>query len=88
MRRIKFFIKQFLKEPLWFKMLISKTLFVTIIFSSTFFANNPYYQSFSKLAAAIFFCAYGIKYWSNRLTSVIFLSAAAISIVLSILTIT
>jgi hypothetical protein len=87
MLRIKFMLKQFLKEPFWFKILISTTLLISIIFSSSFFANNAYYQSFSKLAAAIFFCAYGIKFRSNRVTSVILLSASAICIFLSILAI-
>ncbi|CEG27090.1 hypothetical protein BN1002_01946 [Bacillus sp. B-jedd] len=87
MLRINFFVKQFLKEPLWFKLLISITLLVSIIFSSGFFENNTYYQSLSKLAAAIFFCTYGIKFWRYRFTSIIFLSASSICIVLSILAI-
>ena len=61
MHRIKFMIKQFLKEPLWFKILISTTLFISFIFSSSFFSNNAYFQSCSKLAAAIFFCAMVLK---------------------------
>ncbi|MCP8970082.1 hypothetical protein [Ectobacillus ponti] len=87
MLRIKFMIKQFLKEPLWFKLLISTTLLISIIFSSSFFANHAYYRSFSKVAAAIFFCAYGIKFRKSRVTSVILLAASAICISLSILAI-
>lgn len=87
MLRVKFMIKQFLKEPLWFKILISITLLISIIFSSAIFANNAYYEGFSKLAAAIFFCAYGIKLRSNGLTSVILLSSSALCIYLSILAI-
>lgn len=87
MLRIKFMFKQFLKEPLWFKILISITLLISIIFSSSLFANNAYYQSFSKLAAAIFFCAYGIKLRSNRLTFVILLTSSVLCIYLSILAI-
>lgn len=55
MQRIKFIIKLFLIEPLWFKILISTTLLISIIFSSSLFSNNAYFQSCSKLAAAIFF---------------------------------
>jgi len=87
MQQIKFMIKQFLKEPLWFKILISITLLVSFIFSSSYFSGNAYYQSGSKLAAAIFFCSYGIKMRRNLLTSVLFFSLAVICICLSILAI-
>jgi hypothetical protein len=87
MQRVKFMIKQFLNEPLWFKILISSTLLISIIFSSSFFANNPYLQSCSKLAAAIFFCAYGIKLKSSRVTSVILFILSALCIYLSVLAI-
>jgi hypothetical protein len=85
MQRIKFMFQLFLKEPLWFKMLISITLLSSIIFSSSFFSDTPLYQGISKLAAAIFFCAYGFKFKMNRLTSILFFTVAAICIYLSIL---
>jgi len=85
MRRIKFMIQLFLKEPLWFKMLISITLLASIIFSSSFFSDTPLFQGISKLAAAIFFSAYGVKFKMNRLISILFFTAAAICIYLSIL---
>ncbi len=85
MQRIKFMIKQFLMEPLWFKTLISVTLLSSIIFSSSFFSYNAYYQGVSKLAAAIFFCAYGIKMRRNRRNSAILFTAAIICFYLSIL---
>ena len=87
MYRIKFMIKQFLKEPLWFKTLISITLLISIIFSSSFFSYNAYYESCSKLAAAIFFCVYGFKLRRNLVTSVILFTLAVICIYLSILAI-
>jgi hypothetical protein len=87
MQRIKFMIKQFLKEPLWYKILISTTLLISFIFSSSFFSNNAYYQSCSKLAAAIFFCAYAIKIRRNLVTSVILFTSAVVCIFLSILAI-
>ena len=87
MQRIKFMIKQFLNEPLWFKILISTTFLISIIFSNSFFSNNPYYQSCSKLAAAIFFCAYAIKMRRNLINSVILFTIAGICIFLSILVI-
>jgi hypothetical protein len=80
MLRIKFMIKQFLKEPLWFKILISTTLLISIVFSSF---NNDYYQSISKFAAAIFFCTFGIKTRRNRVTSFILFTAAIICFYLS-----
>ena len=86
MHRIKFMIKQFLKEPLWFKILISTTLFISFIFSSSFF-NNAYFQSCSNLAAAIFFCTYGIKMRRNLKNSVILFTLAVICIYLSIIAI-
>jgi len=87
MQWIKFMIKQFLKEPLWFKILISATFLISIIFSSSFFSNNTYFKSCSKLAAAIFFCAYAIKFRRNLVTSFILYTSAVICIFLSILAI-
>jgi hypothetical protein len=68
---------------LWFKILISTTLLISFIFSSSFFANNTYYQSCAKLATATFFCAFGIKMRRNVLTSVIFFTLAVLCIYLS-----
>ncbi|QFF97563.1 hypothetical protein PB01_01330 [Psychrobacillus glaciei] len=85
MHRVKFMIKQFLKEPLWFKMLISTTLLASIVFSSSFFSDSVYFQSCSKLAAAIFFCAYGFKLRKSLKNSLILFILAGICIVLSIL---
>ncbi|MCM3790316.1 hypothetical protein M3221_18215 [Domibacillus indicus] len=82
MHWIKFMMKQFLKEPLWFKILISITLLSSIIFSSSFFSDNAYYQGGSKLAAAIFFCAYGIKLRRKRLDSILVFATAIICIFL------
>ncbi|MEH7114049.1 hypothetical protein V7124_16945 [Neobacillus niacini] len=85
MQRIKWMIQLFLNEPLWFKLLICLTLLASIIFSSSFFSNNLLYQGISKLAAAIFFGAYGFKFRMNRLTSILFFAVAAICIFLAIL---
>jgi hypothetical protein len=73
----------FLREPLWFKILIFTTLLISIIFSSSYFSDYAYYQSCSKLAAAIFFGAYGIKMRRNLQVSVIFFAVAALCIYLS-----
>lgn len=83
MHRIKFMYKQFLSEPLWFKILISSTLLIAIIFSSSFFLDNGYYQSAAKLAAAIFFFMYGIKFRMNTRISVMLFVLAIISLYLS-----
>ena len=84
MQRIKFMCKQFLREPIWFKILITVTLLISIVFSNSFFSNHAYYQSCSKLAAAIFFCAYGIKMRKNRITSLLLFTSAIICMYLSI----
>ncbi|WP_171634629.1 serine hydrolase domain-containing protein [Paenibacillus plantarum] len=59
MQRFKFMYKQFLKEPLWFKILVLTTLVISIVFSGSGFSSNV--QSVAKVAAAIFFCTYAIK---------------------------
>jgi hypothetical protein len=74
MKPIKFMLKQFLNEPLWYKVIIIATLLISIIFSSSTFSDNGYYQSLSKLAAAIFFCTIGIKLRRNkRISTVLFI---------------
>lgn len=73
----------FLSEPLWFKVLISSTLLGAIVFSSSFFSDEGYYQSVAKLAAAVFFTAYGIKFRRNTRTSVIFFAVAVLCLYLS-----
>lgn len=83
MQRIKFMYTQFSREPLWFKILISSALAGTIIFSSSFFPEDSYYQVIAKLAAALFFITYGIKFRKNTQTSVIFFAVAAVCLYLS-----
>ncbi|SFE66913.1 hypothetical protein SAMN05428981_107156 [Bacillus sp. OV194] len=84
MRQMKFMLKQFLKEPMWFKLLIIAALLISIIFSSSYFSHLAYDESISKLAAAIFLGAYGIKFRRSPLTSIILFVAAAIGIYLAI----
>ncbi|NQX61204.1 hypothetical protein [Paenibacillus qinlingensis] len=60
MQRFKYMYKQFLKEPLWFKILVLTTLIISIVFSSSGFSPNM--QSLGKIAAAIFFCTYAIQF--------------------------
>lgn len=83
MQRIILIYKQFLREPLWFKILIITTLLAAIIFSSSSFSQNGYYQFISKLAAAIFFTAYGVNFRSNTRISAVFFVMAAVCIFLS-----
>jgi hypothetical protein len=73
----------FLIEPLWFRILISTTLLISLVFSSSFFSDHAYFQSISKLAAAIFFSAYGYKMRRNRVNSVLFFSLAGVCLYLS-----
>lgn len=84
MQQMRLMFLQFLKEPLWFKILIPTTLLISIVFSSSLFAENAIFQVYSKLAAAIFFCAYGIKFRSNLEIFLIFFTLAGICIFLSI----
>lgn len=74
---------QFLREPLWFKILISVTLLSTVIFSSSLFPEEGYYQVIAKFAAAVFFITYGIKFRRNTQTSVIFFAVAVVCLYLS-----
>ncbi|MBM7608458.1 hypothetical protein JOD29_001703 [Lysinibacillus composti] len=85
MRSIKYMIMHFLREPLWFKVLILTTLFLSIFFSSSLFVNAPYLQSLAKIAAALFFCTYGFKMKGSRKNSIIFYSLAFLCIILSVL---
>ena len=80
MQWIKVMIKVFLKEPLWFKLLISITFLASIILSSSFFSKQNYLQSCSKLTAAIFFCAYGIKFRRNFKIALLFFACSVICI--------
>lgn len=85
MQQIKFMVIQFLNEPLWFKIIISATLLISIVFSSSLFSGNANFQVYSKLAAAIFFCTYGFKLRRNLKISLIFFTLGGICILLSIL---
>jgi len=74
--------KQFMREPLWFKLLIPATLLISILFSSSFFSNG-YYPSIAKLASAIFFCTFGIKMKRNTKLSALFFVLAVVCVYLS-----
>ncbi|WP_424767475.1 hypothetical protein [Paenibacillus sp. sgz302251] len=81
MQRIKLMYKLFLSEPWWFKVLVISMLLIAIIFSGSSF--NGYFQSGAKLAAAIFFISYGIKFRRNTRIGIIFFLVALISLYLS-----
>lgn len=80
MQQIKAMIGQFLAEPWWFKLLISTTLLISILFSGS---NQADYRSGAKLAAAIFFLAYGVQMRRSRVASLLFFAMAGLSIYLS-----
>ncbi|SDN70955.1 hypothetical protein SAMN05518871_10728 [Psychrobacillus sp. OK028] len=84
MQRIKFMWKLFLNQPAWFKLVITITFLASIIFSSSYFSENNYYESISKLAAAIFFSVFGFKTRGNRQTSIIFFILSAFCLLLAI----
>jgi hypothetical protein len=81
--RLQGIYKSFLREPLWFKILSSSTLLAAIVFSSSVFSDIGYYQSGAKLAAAIFFAAYGIKFRRNPRIFVLFFAMVLICIYLA-----
>lgn len=85
MKSIKSMYFQFLREPLWFKFFISLTLLASILFSSSLFSNHAYFNVIAKLAAAIFFCSYGIKMRKNRQISVIFFVLTVLCIFLALI---
>jgi hypothetical protein len=87
MKWLKVMIRVFLNEPLWFKILVTVTFIASIVLSNSIFSNHAYLQGCSKLAAAIFFCAYGIKFRGNFRTALLFFSCAVICIYLSIVSI-
>ena len=88
MQRVKFMIKVFLNEPLWFKLIISITFLASIILSSSYFSNQAYLQSSSKLAAAIFFLTYGIKIRRSFGKALILFACSVLCIYLSIMALT
>jgi len=83
MRLIKATYRQFLSEPMWFKVLVLSSLLVSIVLSSSYFPDHGYYESFSKLAAAIFFGSYGIRMRRNRIVSSVFFIVTVICIFLA-----
>ena len=85
MMRIKLMLIHFSKQPLWFKVLISITFLFSVVFSSSFFSDNIYCQSLSKLSAGLFFCAFGINMRSNQKLSYLFFTLSLACIALSVI---
>ncbi|MCA0988419.1 hypothetical protein [Guptibacillus algicola] len=81
MGRIRWMVKHFMREPLWFKVLIIVTLLTAIILSNSTFGASL--QSLAKLAAAIFFISYGVKLRHSRLVSTIMFLVAGVSLYLA-----
>lgn len=83
MVRVKFFWKQFIRQPAWFKMVVSITFLASIIFSSSYFSENDFYEGISKLAAAIFFGVFGYKTRRNRKNGIIFFTLSTFCLLLA-----
>jgi len=81
-QRAKFFYRQFIKQPLWFKLVVPLCFISSVLFSSSLF-TQPIYGSLSKLAAAIFFCVFGYKLRSNKKLSILFYVFALICLILA-----
>ncbi|MFJ7827777.1 hypothetical protein [Psychrobacillus sp. NPDC096623] len=84
MQRVKFMWKLFLNQPVWFKAVITITFLTSIIFSSSYFSENDYYEGISKLAAALFFGVCGYKTRRNRQTFIIFFILSAFCLLIAI----
>lgn len=84
MQRIKSMTAMFMNEPLWFKILIPLTFLASIVLSASYFSDYPYVQSVSKLAAAVFFGAFAIKFRWNAKIALLFSALSAACIFLAI----
>lgn len=84
MRRLKFIYRFYLRQPLWFRILAPAALLASIFFSSSFFADESLYDGWAKLAAAIFFGAWGSRLRSNRQLLIVFCALAALSLYLAV----
>lgn len=84
MRRIQSFYKVFLREPLWFRLVVGISLLTSIVFSSSAFPLGGYSESVSKLAAVIFFGAFGMNMRRNRRVSILFYAISALCLYLSL----
>jgi len=84
MRRIHSFYKLFLREPLWFRMVVVISLLMSIVLSSSAFSLGGYSESVSKLAATVFFGAFGVNMWRNRRISLIFFAIAVLCLYVSL----
>ncbi len=62
----------FLREPLWFRVLVLAMLLVSIIFSSSAASDIDYANSYAKIAAAILFLSVGLKLRQNSRLLIIF----------------
>ncbi|TYP79045.1 hypothetical protein [Paenibacillus methanolicus] len=82
MQRIRFFLKQFWREPWWFKLLIIASLGGSILFSSSAFENG-YYDAIAKAAAAVFFGAYAFKLRRTFYVSAAMTAAAVLCLYVS-----
>lgn len=83
MVRVQAYLKLFMREPLWFRMLVGISLLASIVLSSSAFPLGGYSEGLSKLAAAVFFVAFGINMRRNRRVSFLFLALAALCLALS-----
>ncbi|GIP38673.1 hypothetical protein J31TS4_19530 [Paenibacillus sp. J31TS4] len=84
MQRIAILYRQFLREPLWFQLLIIAALLSSIVFSTSLVTMDGYSQSAAKLAAAVFFCAYGWKWRrTTKQISAVFFALTAICLYLA-----
>lgn len=82
MQRLRFFVKQFLREPWWFKLLIAVSLGVAVVFSGSAF-DGGYWAAIAKAAAAVLFGTYAIKFRRSFYVAAALTAVTILSIYLS-----
>ncbi|MCM3633698.1 MULTISPECIES: hypothetical protein [Paenibacillus] len=82
-QRVKFYYRLFMKQPLWFKVLIPLTFIASLLFSSSLFSYNSNYDSLAKLSAALFFLVFGLKLRRNVKVSAVFFVLGIVCLALS-----
>ncbi|GGO08304.1 hypothetical protein [Saccharibacillus kuerlensis] len=80
-QQLKGLYAMFLREPLWYKVLIVSALAAAIVFSSSTF--NVHVQAGAKLAAAVFFGAYATRFRGNRWLFMILIALMILCVLLA-----
>lgn len=83
MKQIQSLFRLLWREPLWFRVVLGVSLLASIVFSSSAFPLEGYAGSVSKLAAAIFFSAFGMIMRRNRRVFLLFIAVTVLCLYLA-----